>query len=76
MAYFPNSVHQVESLCKQIAHEIRSQYVLGYYPTNRERDGSFRSVRVEVDPPRGFDKLYVRTRAGYYAGGGERAGSQ
>lgn len=76
VAYFPKSVHQVESLCRQIAHEIRSQYVLGYYPTNRERDGSFRSVRVEIDPPRGYNKLYVRTRAGYYAQGGERAGSQ
>lgn len=67
MAYFPTSIEQVQSLCRQVAHDIRNQYVLGYYPTNRARDGSFRAVRVEVDPPKGYKKLVARTRPGYYA---------
>ncbi len=74
MAYFPGTIEQVEALCRQIAHDIRSQYVLGYYPTNKARDGSFRTVRVEVVPPPGSKKLTVRTRTGYYAQGG--TGSQ
>lgn len=76
MAYYPSSVAEVESLCRRIAHDIRNQYVLGYYPTNRARDGSFRSVRVEIDAPRGYGKLYARTRPGYFAPGGDQAGSQ
>ncbi len=76
MAYFPKSLQQVESLCQQIAREIRSQYILGYYPTNPARDGSFRTVQVKVDPPPGYKRLYVRTRPGYYARTEPPAGSQ
>ncbi|MFQ5663225.1 MAG: VWA domain-containing protein [Terriglobia bacterium] len=76
MAYFPTSIEQVEALCKQIARDIRSQYVLGYYPTNRARDGSFRRVQVRVNPPKGHKKLFPRTRPGYYAPSEDRAGSQ
>lgn len=76
MAYFPTSVEQVQALCRQIAHDIRNQYILGYYPTNRTRDGSFRSVRVEVDPPKGYKKIVARTRPGYYAPSAAPAGSQ
>src|SRR3990172_1743888 len=74
MAYFPTTIEPVETLCRQIAHDIGSQYVLGYYPTNKARDGSFRTVRVEVAAPPGYKKLTVRTRTGYYAQGG--TGSQ
>lgn len=76
VAYFPTSMEQVQSLCKQIAHEIRSQYVLGYYPSNRARDGSFRSLRVEVLSAKGQPRYFVRTRSGYYAESQQPAGSQ
>ena len=67
LAFFPEGTQDVETICTQIAHDIRNQYTLAYYPTNTRRDGSFRSVQVEVAPPRGRGKLYVRTRTGYYA---------
>lgn len=67
MAFFPEAVGDTEAICQQIAHDIRNQYTLGYYPTNAKRDGTFRAVRVEITPPRGRGKLSVRTRAGYYA---------
>jgi VWFA-related protein len=67
LAFFPEDAHDTEAICTQIAHDIRNQYTLAYYPTNTARDGSFRSVQVEVTPPRGFGKLSVRTRTGYYA---------
>jgi Ca-activated chloride channel family protein len=66
-AYFPESLDQVTPVCEQVAREIRNQYTLGYYPTNTARDGSFRTVRVDVIPPHGRGKLLVRTRTGYYA---------
>ncbi len=67
LAFFPESVEDAEAICTQIAHDIRNQYTLAYYPTNARKDGSFRTVQVEVVPPRGRGKLSVRTRSGYYA---------
>src|SRR5580693_4653157 len=32
----------------EISEELRSQYTLGYYPTNNERDGKFRKIKVET----------------------------
>ncbi len=66
-AFFPESVPQVESICTQIAHDIRHQYTIGYYSSNPSRDGTFRSVRVTAFPPPGQDKVSVRTRSGYFA---------
>jgi VWFA-related protein len=66
-AYFPEQVDQVKSICTQIAQDIRHQYTLGYYPTNTAKDGSSRSLRVEVAPEAGMGKLTVRTRTGYFA---------
>ena len=42
-------VHNEKSLEKafdEISEELRSQYVLGYYPTNLKRDGTFRKIQV------------------------------
>lgn len=48
-----------------VATEIGTQYSLGYYPTNKVRDGKYRAIRVEI---RGLaDKSEVRAREGYYA---------
>ena len=69
LAFFPENVDDVHNICEQVAHDIRNQYTLAYYPTNARRDGSFRTVQVEVIPPRGRGKLVARTRNGYYAPG-------
>jgi VWFA-related protein len=66
-AFFPRSLQEVESVCVQIARDIRSQYTLAYYPTNAKKDGTFRSVRIEATAPRGRERLQVRSRTGYYA---------
>jgi Ca-activated chloride channel family protein len=67
LAFFPEDASDTESICTQIAHDIRNQYTLAYYPTNTAHDGTFRTVQVDVIPPRGSGKLSVRTRTGYYA---------
>jgi VWFA-related protein len=49
----------------QVAAEIGTQYSIGYYPTNKSRDGRFRAIRVEV---KGVSAgAQVRARGGYYA---------
>jgi Ca-activated chloride channel homolog len=67
LAFFPEDASDTEAICSQIARDIRNQYTLAYYPSNTAHDGSFRSVQVEILPPRGTGKLSVRTRSGYYA---------
>lgn len=59
------SLQDARAAFAQVANEIGTQYSLGYYPTNKARDGKFRAIRIEV---RGIpDKAQVRAREGYYA---------
>jgi VWFA-related protein len=76
LAFFPEELHDVESICRQIASDIRNQYTLAYYSTNRAKDGSFRRVKVELKPPRNKGNLTVRTRPGYFAVKEEASGGQ
>ncbi len=49
----------------RVAADIGTLYSLGYYPTNKARDGKYRAIKLEV---RGVkDKTQIRTRDGYYA---------
>lgn len=67
LAFFPENVEDVHTICEQVAHDIRNQYTLAYYPSNTKRDGTFRAVTVQVIPPHGRGRLVARTRNGYYA---------
>ena len=69
VAFFPENVDDVHNICDQVARDIRNQYTLGYYPTNAKKDGTFRTVQVDVIPPHGRGKLTARTRNGYFAPG-------
>jgi VWFA-related protein len=46
---------------QQIAEELRTQYSLGYYPTNPARSGKYRKIRVRTTRK----DVAVRTRPGY-----------
>ena len=49
----------------RVAADLGTLYSLGYYPTNKARDGKFRAIKLEV---RGVkDKTEIRARNGYYA---------
>jgi VWFA-related protein len=67
LAFFPENVDDVHVICEQVAHDIRHQYTLAYYPSNGAKVGTYRTVHVDVIPPRGRGKLVARTRNGYYA---------
>lgn len=56
-------VGDLAGVYKQVAAAIRTVYSVGYYPTNAEKDGTFRRVRVLVNRP----DAAVRSRKGYYA---------
>jgi VWFA-related protein len=47
----------------QAVDDSRALYVLGYYPTHEKWNGSYHSIKVEVDRP----GVEVRSRNGYYA---------
>lgn len=49
----------------QISQELRSQYVIAYYPTDTTANGAFRKIKVETTT----EGLRVLTRQGYYAPG-------
>jgi VWFA-related protein len=66
-AFLPKSLEEVETTCVQIAHDIRNQYTLAYYPTNAKKDGTFRNVRIDAFYPNTRNRLTVRSRPGYYA---------
>ncbi len=54
-------------IAKKIGIDLRNRYILGYSPTNAQRDGKFHSVQVRLLPPRGLPKLRAHWRTGYYA---------
>jgi VWFA-related protein len=66
-AYLPKSLEEVGGTCEQVAHDIRNQYTLAYYPSNARKDGTFRGVRIDAFAPGSHTKLAVRTRPGYFA---------
>jgi len=58
-----NSEKHLAEAFDQISEELRSQYTLGYYPTNSTRDGKFRKIKVDMSN----HDLKVLARKGYYA---------
>ena len=66
-AHFPADIEGCRNTMKEIAREVSQQYSLGYYPSNRARDGKWRSIRVVVSRGEGKTAYVARTRTGYYA---------
>jgi Ca-activated chloride channel family protein len=67
-AFFPKELNEIVSICEGIARDIRNQYTIGYVSGNIEKPGAYRTIRVAASATAG-DKLVVRTRSGYIAGG-------
>jgi Ca-activated chloride channel homolog len=62
-AFFPSKLSKLSGEFAKIAKELRSRYTLAYRSSNSLRDGSFRTVRIEVDRR----PVVIRARHGYYA---------
>ena len=61
-----NNARDTSEAFQQIASELRTQYLLGYTPTNTKLDGTFRKIEVKVR----VGNAKVDARRGYYAPGG------
>jgi VWFA-related protein len=66
--HFPvENIGELPDVAAKIGIELRNQYVLGYSPTNQDRDGKYRRVQVKLVQPRGLPPLRAFWRLGYYA---------
>lgn len=63
-SYFPNDVSELDTIAKDISNELRTQYSIGYIPTNDRKDGSFRNIKVQVTDGANKQKRIAVTRAG------------
>ncbi len=73
--YYASSIPRLDRAFQQISDELRTQYLLAYYPTRRLADSDFRRIEVKVKHPPSTTQtppieetplLQVRHRAGYY----------
>lgn len=67
VAFFPQSLNEVDGISRTIAHDIRSQYTIGYKSSNPQQNGGYRRIHVDA-LAKGYTNLSVRTRSGYYPG--------
>jgi Ca-activated chloride channel homolog len=66
-AFFPSSLDQVSDITRQLAHDIRNQYVIAYTPHIQNVSANYHPIRVVANAP-GYSALQVRTRNGIYTG--------
>lgn len=63
-AYFPNNLSELPGIARDIASELRTQYLIAYSPTNERQDGTFRSIKVVVADGPNKEKRIAVTRSG------------
>jgi VWFA-related protein len=67
-AFFPRAAEELRRAFAQIDEELRSQYLVGYSPTNAVHDGSYRRIKIEIlNPELRKEKVRLIYREGYYA---------
>jgi Ca-activated chloride channel family protein len=64
--YYATSMSQLDDAFRQISDELRTQYLLAYYPTQRISNSQFRRIQIGVLGPTDAAAYHVRNRAGYY----------
>jgi Ca-activated chloride channel family protein len=67
VAYFPQSLSEVDSIAAEVARDIRNQYIVDYHSSKPASLGGYRTVHVEARSAKQHGRLTVRTRRGYYA---------
>jgi VWFA-related protein len=66
--FFPKKEEDLRAAFAEIEAELRSQYLVAYSPTNKNRDGAFRTMTIEVTNPQLLKQgLKLRYRPGYFA---------
>ncbi|MFZ3266242.1 MAG: VWA domain-containing protein [Terriglobales bacterium] len=75
IAFLPRTLDEVDAISRSVAHDIRSQYTIGYKPATARSQGGYREIKVDAKSDK-HDKLIVRTKSGYYAGPEPASGAQ
>ncbi len=73
VAFLPKTADEVDSISRTVAHDIRNQYTIGYKPSTPQTVTGYRAIHVDARA-RGYSRLTVRTRSGYYAGQEQASG--
>jgi len=63
-AYFPDHPNDLTKVFREIENELRSQYLVAYYPSHSAPDGSFRRIEIRIP---GRKDVKIRHRRGYYS---------
>lgn len=67
-AFFPDKKFDLNAAFAEIERELRTQYLIAYSSTNKERDGAYRKITIEItNPELRKEKLQLRHRPGYFA---------
>ena len=64
--YYASGLNQLDEAFRRISEELRTQYLLAYYPSRRLADSDFRKLDVRINAPDAED-LRSRHRTGYYS---------
>ena len=65
--YYASSLAQLDSAFHEISEELRTQYLLAYYPSRRFSNSEFRRLQVSVSGNPNSADFQVRHRTGYYS---------
>jgi Ca-activated chloride channel homolog len=67
-AFFPKKEEDLHKAFVEIEQELRTQYLLAYSSTNKDRDGAYRKITIEITNPALLkEKIQLRHRPGYFA---------
>ena len=64
--FYATSVPQLDEAFRKISDELRTQYLLAYYPARHSSDSNFRRIEVKVSGTAAGSGFMVRHRTGYY----------
>ena len=64
--FYASSLTQLQEAFRKISDELRTQYLLAYYPSERLAETDYRRIKVEVKPAGQAEPLQARYRTGYY----------
>jgi Ca-activated chloride channel family protein len=64
--YYATSLEQLDAAFQKISDELRTQYLLAYYPTQRFSDSEFRQLHIDLANPPAGGPYQSHYRAGYY----------
>lgn len=61
------NVNELPDTAAKIGLELRSQYTVGYRPSNKAHDSHWRKIKIKLRAPKGLPPLRIYSKSGYYA---------